>query len=114
MTRIPAATKLKELVCICSYCKRIRGNGEQWEQLEHYITEHSGVEFSHGVCPECSGKILEPKLTELVRSRARRRRVIHSHASIKSGDAPRQGEAKIACATRTEEGANDTPKRGDA
>lgn len=45
--------KLSGLLPICSYCKRIRKEGDRWQQLETYLSEHSEAEFSHGVCPEC-------------------------------------------------------------
>ena len=41
MAKILIEKQLKGLLSICSYCKRIRGNGKQWEQLEHYIAKHS-------------------------------------------------------------------------
>ena len=44
--------KLSGLLPICSYCKRIRKEG-QYFQLESYLSDHSEAEFSHGVCPEC-------------------------------------------------------------
>jgi sigma-B regulation protein RsbU (phosphoserine phosphatase) len=45
--------QLSGLLPICSYCKKIRRDGNYWQQLEAYVSEHSGVEFSHGICPEC-------------------------------------------------------------
>ena len=33
--------------------KRIRSEGNDWEQLESYISEHSNAQFSHGICPPC-------------------------------------------------------------
>jgi phosphoserine phosphatase RsbU/P len=45
--------KLSGLLPICSYCKKIRSDGDYWQQLESYLAEHSEAEFSHGVCPEC-------------------------------------------------------------
>ena len=45
--------QLSGLLPICSYCKRIRRDGNYWQQLEAYLSEHSEAEFSHGVCPEC-------------------------------------------------------------
>jgi sigma-B regulation protein RsbU (phosphoserine phosphatase) len=45
--------QLSGLLPICSYCKRIRRDGDYWQQLEAYVAEHSEAEFSHGVCPEC-------------------------------------------------------------
>lgn len=45
--------QLSGLLPICSYCKRIRGDGDYWQQLEAYISEHSEADFSHGICPPC-------------------------------------------------------------
>jgi phosphoserine phosphatase RsbU/P len=45
--------QLSGLLPICSYCKRIRRDGNYWQQLEAYISEHSEADFSHGVCPTC-------------------------------------------------------------
>ncbi len=48
-------------VPICSSCKMIRDDEGYWNQIEEYITEHTGAQFSHGICPECS-KRLYPEL----------------------------------------------------
>jgi DNA-binding response OmpR family regulator len=45
--------QLSGLLPICSYCKKIRGDDNYWQQLESYLSEHSEAEFSHGICPEC-------------------------------------------------------------
>ncbi len=47
---------LKGIVPICMYCKGIRDDKGYWNQLEKYITEHSEVEFSHGICESCVKK----------------------------------------------------------
>ena len=44
---------LKDLLPICMYCKRIRDDGDYWQQVENYIHAHTGSNFSHGVCPDC-------------------------------------------------------------
>ena len=48
---------LEGIIPICMYCKKIRDDMESWQQLEQYISEHSSAMFSHGVCPECYGKV---------------------------------------------------------
>ena len=53
---------LQGLLPICSYCKRIRDDGNYWEQLETYFSEHSDATFTHGVCPECYEKRVKPQL----------------------------------------------------
>jgi CheY-like chemotaxis protein len=45
--------QLHGLLPICSYCKRIRGDDQYWQQVEGYIAEHSDAQFSHGICPTC-------------------------------------------------------------
>jgi hypothetical protein len=49
--------KLSGLLPICASCKRIRDDKGYWAQLETYITKHSDVDFSHGICPECVKKL---------------------------------------------------------
>ena len=50
--------KLTGLLPICSYCKRIRSDHDYWEQVEGYLTEHTDVLFSHGICPSCLEKVM--------------------------------------------------------
>ena len=40
---------LEGLLPICSFCKSIRNEQEEWVQLEHFMTQHSGAVFSHGL-----------------------------------------------------------------
>jgi DNA-binding response OmpR family regulator len=49
--------QLTGLLPICSYCKRIRGDDQYWQQVESYISAHSGAKFSHGICPSCFATI---------------------------------------------------------
>ena len=50
---VSSVKTLQALIPICSYCKRIRSEGDDWEQLEAYISEHTDSRFSHGICPPC-------------------------------------------------------------
>lgn len=47
---------LSGIIPICAWCKKIRNDSGYWDQLEHYLSEHSDADFSHGVCPECYEK----------------------------------------------------------
>jgi len=51
--------QLQGLLPICAYCKKIRDDGNYWRQVESYLTEHSDVQFSHGICPECYAKLMQ-------------------------------------------------------
>lgn len=44
---------LEGVIPICMYCKKIRDDGDSWQQLERYISDHSEAFFSHGICPTC-------------------------------------------------------------
>ncbi len=58
---------LQGLLPICSYCKRVRNDKDYWQQIENYIHEQTGTDFSHGICPECYQNKVEPELRELQR-----------------------------------------------
>jgi len=49
--------QLQGLLPICSYCKKIRDDGNYWHRVESYIAGHANVRFSHGICPDCTGKL---------------------------------------------------------
>ena len=44
---------LEGLLPICGFCKRIRTEDQNWQQLEQFITSKSEARFSHTFCPEC-------------------------------------------------------------
>ena len=62
--------KLHGLLPICSYCKRIRGDDQYWQQVEGYIADHSEAQFSHGICPACYATV-SAELDEISRNKAR-------------------------------------------
>jgi len=51
--------QLHGLLPICSYCKSVRSDHDYWEAVEQYVTEHSNMKFTHGICPSCFAKVLE-------------------------------------------------------
>ena len=57
--------QLQGLLPMCSYCKRIRDDQNYWQQVESYISVHSGVQFSHSYCPECFDRYVKPQLYTL-------------------------------------------------
>lgn len=48
---------LEEIIPICASCKKMRNDEGYWKQVEVYITEHTGSQFSHSYCPECMNKL---------------------------------------------------------
>jgi sigma-B regulation protein RsbU (phosphoserine phosphatase) len=53
---------LRGLLPICMYCKKIRNDGDYWQQVETYISNHTEAEFSHGICPECYERLMNSQL----------------------------------------------------
>jgi PAS domain S-box-containing protein len=51
---ITSVKSLSGVLPICASCKKIQ-EGDNWQQIEAYIRDRSQVEFSHGMCPECTG-----------------------------------------------------------
>jgi hypothetical protein len=47
---------LRGILPICMFCKRVRDERQEWEEIEAYIAQHSEADFSHGLCPECAQK----------------------------------------------------------
>jgi PAS domain S-box-containing protein len=49
---------LNGLLPICARCKKIRDDDGYWQQVEVYVQNHSGAEFTHAYCPDCTKKVL--------------------------------------------------------
>jgi PAS domain S-box-containing protein len=47
---------LREILPICSYCRKIRDDENYWHTVENYIARHTSTRFSHGICPSCEAK----------------------------------------------------------
>ena len=46
---------------VCANCRKIKEDDGSWLSIEKYISDHSNLEFSHGICPSCAS-ILYPEL----------------------------------------------------
>lgn len=49
--------QLSGMLPICSSCKKIRNDSGYWEQIEAYLRDHSEIEFSHSICPDCMNRL---------------------------------------------------------
>lgn len=49
--------QLRDMMPICSHCKKIRTDNKFWESLEEYLAERHDVYLSHGICPDCMKKL---------------------------------------------------------
>lgn len=57
--------QLEEMLPICSYCKKIRDDQNYWQQIEGYIGERTGSDFSHSICPDCYQRVVLPELQQM-------------------------------------------------
>jgi glucose-6-phosphate-specific signal transduction histidine kinase len=48
--------QLSGLLPICAWCKKIRDEQGNWQNIETYVADHSEANFSHGICPECANQ----------------------------------------------------------
>jgi phosphoserine phosphatase RsbU/P len=51
--------RLQGLLPICSYCKKVRNEANYWEQVDSYLTSHLDLELTHGICPDCTEKLVK-------------------------------------------------------
>ncbi len=66
--------QLEQFLPICSYCKKIRDDQNYWTQIESYINERTGTDFSHSVCPDCYTRVVAPEIAKIRAESARRQR----------------------------------------
>lgn len=50
---------LRGILPICSVCKQVRNDDGYWQKVDHYLTLHSDLRFSHGLCPTCFDREFE-------------------------------------------------------
>jgi sigma-B regulation protein RsbU (phosphoserine phosphatase) len=56
--------QLRELIPMCSYCRKVRDEHDYWQRVETYIQKETGSRFSHGACPECYQKEVDRLLVD--------------------------------------------------
>ena len=44
---------LRGLLPICARCKKVRDDQGYWQDVELYIRDHTDIDISHGICPDC-------------------------------------------------------------
>jgi hypothetical protein len=48
---------LESFLHVCAWCRKIEYNS-RWLSLEAHFTQKTGGQVSHGICPECSAKVI--------------------------------------------------------
>ncbi len=64
---ISEIAEISRLISICSICKKVRDDQESWMRVEAYFNNNWGVDFSHGLCPDCY-QIEMDKLKTLIKA----------------------------------------------
>ncbi|HHV64934.1 MAG TPA: hypothetical protein GXX46_07675 [Peptococcaceae bacterium] len=65
-----AYESLQKLTPICSHCKNVNTSDDDWQSIENYLYEHTGLEFSHTICPQCMDK-LYPEIAAKIKAKYR-------------------------------------------
>jgi DNA-binding response OmpR family regulator len=50
---------LQELLPMCAWCKKVRDDHNYWQAVEGYVSEHTDMRFTHGICPDCMKKTMD-------------------------------------------------------
>jgi CheY-like chemotaxis protein len=45
--------QLQGLIPICAWCRQVRSDGDFWVQVDDYLAQRSGLQFTHAICPAC-------------------------------------------------------------
>lgn len=45
--------QLEKLLRICASCKKIHAKDGTWSEVDVYIRQNTGTDFTHGLCPTC-------------------------------------------------------------
>lgn len=51
-------SKLRELIPMCAWCKKIRRDNGFWNSVDEYLSRLTGNQITHGVCPECYDRMV--------------------------------------------------------
>jgi hypothetical protein len=56
ISRVAGDVVLDGIVPVCAWCKKIREPRGEWLQVETFLAQRSHAVFTHGICPDCSGR----------------------------------------------------------
>lgn len=57
--------QLESLIPICSYCKKVRNDSNLWQAVDQYLSQQTGKDLSHSICPDCYRTIVQKELDEM-------------------------------------------------
>ncbi len=53
--------RLRRILPICAWCKKIRNDADYWMHVEEYFRTHQDIDFSHSICDECFERNFPPR-----------------------------------------------------
>ncbi|SHO51612.1 response regulator [Desulfopila aestuarii] len=63
-------TQLTGFISLCSGCKKVRTEKNQWQEIEKYLHRKiPQVDFSHGICPDCFRRLYPDFLDTLAQDK---------------------------------------------
>ena len=60
--------QLEGLLPIYMHCKKIRGEQNEWSQIEQYIDDRTDASFSHSICPDCYQTRVIPEMEQMLKT----------------------------------------------
>ena len=49
--------QIRQMITICANCHQIKNEQDEWQKIENFLRNHFGMQFSHGICPDCLKKL---------------------------------------------------------
>jgi PAS domain-containing protein len=49
--------ELRDMLPICTHCKKIRDDRHYWQAVDAYLIQHLDVSFTHSICPDCMHRL---------------------------------------------------------
>lgn len=60
--------RLRGLLPICAWCKKVRNDQDYWQSVEEYLTTHFDTRLTHSVCPSCAANMVNTELAAVLRA----------------------------------------------
>ena len=67
-TALARLQTMATLIPICSHCRKVRDEANQWLTLERLVQAKTGSRFTHGICPDCVREHYPAAADELLRN----------------------------------------------
>ena len=52
-TALDQVRTLSGLLPVCAWCHKLRSDLGYWQHVDEYLQDHTDLELTHGICPDC-------------------------------------------------------------